>query len=120
MRTLQLVVLGLVLLCSRAIAEDVYVYNDRGRRDPFVPLVGAKTQTLSPLTEVMTIEDIYLQGIAGDSKGERIAILNGEMLKKGDQVGRVTLKDIQETKIIVLIDNDEFELDIYQEGKVGR
>jgi len=63
----------------------------------------------------MSIEDVKLQGIASDSMGKRAAILNGEMIKEGETIGRVTLAKISKNKVTLLIDSDQYTLNIYGE-----
>ncbi|MBL7155947.1 MAG: hypothetical protein ISS90_02270 [Candidatus Omnitrophica bacterium] len=96
-------------------AETVFIYNNRGRRDPFVPLVGDTSGVVGSLEDVMSIEDVELNGLASTSTGEKIAILNGEMVKEGQSVGRLTLKKVLDAKVIILIDDVEYELNIQEE-----
>jgi len=110
----------LLLTCSTSVAEEAYIYDNRGKRDPFVPLVGVKVNIADSLEDVMNIDDVYLQGVAIDSKGARVAILNGEMIKEGDTSGRVALKKIAENSVTLSIDNDEYTINMYEEDKGGR
>jgi len=109
-----------LLTCSTSVAEEAYIYDNRGKRDPFVPLVGVKVNIADSLEDVMNIDDVYLQGVAIDSKGARVAILNGEMIKEGDTSGRVALKKIAENSVTLSIDNDEYTINMYEEDKGGR
>ncbi len=56
-------------------------YDSHSKRDPFVPLVGTHARASGSLEDVMSIEDVDLQGIANDSAGSRVAIINGEMIR---------------------------------------
>ena len=109
--------LGTITFFSIIHAEDSFVYQSHGRRDPFVPLVGASATVTDSLEDVMSIDDIRLQGLATDSSGKRAAILNGEMIKKGQTIGRVTVKEILEEKIVIMIDEDRYEIDIFEKEK---
>ena len=102
-------------LGSAVCAGDVFVYDSHGKRDPFVPLVGVTAQTIESLEDIMCIEDVSLQGIAHDSGGKRVAIINGELIKEGQTVGRITMKKILKDEITVIINGDEYKLNIYGE-----
>ena len=99
--------------CLALYSEEEYVYDSRGRRDPFVPLLGVTSGTVESLDDVISIDDINLQGIASDSAGKKAAIINGEMIKEGQTIGRVTLKKILHEKIILMIDEEEYKVNIY-------
>jgi len=103
------------LPCLAESSDTKYVYDSHGKRDPFVPLVGSdKAGSAESLEEVMSIDDVYLQGVASDSVGQKIAILNGQMIKEGQTIGRVTVKSISQNKVAILIDDREYELNIYE------
>ena len=97
--------------------EDSFAYNHRGKRDPFVPLVGAATaRTVASLEDVISIEDVSLQGLASDSAGRGAAILNGEMVREGQVVGHLTVKKISKDGVILIIDDEEYALNFNDEG----
>ena len=98
--------------------EEAYVYDSRGKRDPFIPLVGVAVTTVSSLDDVMSIEDVKLQGVASNAAGVQVAIINGEMIKEGEKSGRVTLKKIAKEKITILIDEESYEISLYSDKKI--
>jgi len=116
-KCLVFVLIYLVIAASLTLAEEVFIYESSGKRDPFVPLVGVNIQTTGSLEDVLSIEDVKLQGLAVDSAGKRAAIMNGEMVKEGETVGRVTVKKILRNRVIILIGEDEYDLNIYEESK---
>jgi len=96
--------------------EGSFAYIHHGKRDPFVPLVGtAKMRTSTSLEDVMSIEDVSLQGLASDSAGRGAAILNGEMIKEGQSVGHLTVKKISKDNVILVIDDEEYTLNFNDE-----
>jgi hypothetical protein len=104
---------------SLSLAEDGdYLYDSHGRRDPFVPLVGITATAASSLDDVLSIEDVKFQGIASDASGMQVAILNGEMIREGERSGRVTLKNISNESIIILIDDEQYEISLYFDKKI--
>ena len=105
----------LLSLSTGAYAGGAEAYDGHGRRDPFVPLLGITTMAIGSLDDVLNIEDVDVQGIASNSEGARVAILNGEMVKEGQTAGRVTVKRISKDGIIIIIDGAEYALSIYGE-----
>lgn len=72
------------------------LYNAGGRRDPFVPLVSQTTrQTASGLVGVQSIDEISIQGIIYDPKKGSMVIVNGSLLKEGEEEGAVKVLKIQ-------------------------
>lgn len=118
MRKVLLFILAILVLAEThvfAVTEEIFIYESRGKRDPFVPLVGVTAQAAGSLEDVMSIDDVKLQGFASDSTGKKAAILNGEMVREEETVGRVTVKSISRNKVIIMLDEDAYELDIYGE-----
>jgi len=94
--------------------EAPFAYDHGGKRDPFVPLVGtATTRRVESLEDIMSIEDVRLQGIASDSTGKKAVIINGEMVREGRGGGRLTVKKILKNEVVLTIDNEEYRLSIY-------
>ncbi|RKY42968.1 MAG: hypothetical protein DRP85_01180 [Candidatus Makaraimicrobium thalassicum] len=99
--------------CSSGVASE---YNAFGRRDPFVPLVGVPREgTKGGILGILTIDDVVLQGIVVGPDGARNAIINGEVLKEKDRVERLFVESIGDNTVTVKIDDDRFELKLYEE-----
>lgn len=109
-------ILFLLLFSTVAYAESAYVYDSHGKRDPFVPLVGVKAAAVSSLEDIMSIEDVNLQGVAAGARGKMFVIINGEMLKEGETVGRLTVKKISKSGVKLVIDGSEHTINVYEEG----
>ena len=107
----------LFILCIlfSAVAEEQFLYDGKGKRDPFVPLVGITATSVESLQDIMTIEDVDLQGIAYDAKGRVVAIINGEMVRIGEGGGRLIVKGISDDNVTLSIDDEEYVLNIYAE-----
>ena len=104
------------LACTAFSGEGSFTYYNAGKRDPFVPLIGIQTRTAGSLEDVMSVDEIELQGTALDAGGRQIVILNNEMVREGETVGRVTVKRVLSDKVILDIDGDSYELCIYEES----
>ncbi len=100
---------------EKEIQSESYIYDHRGKRDPLVPLVGLTSGKIESLDDIMSIDDVILQGIAIDSTGRKTVIVNGEMVKEGGGGGRLIVKKILKNEVILVIDNEEHRLSIYEE-----
>lgn len=97
-------------------SADAFEYESRGKRDPFIPLVGAEKPAAARLVDITSIEDIKLDGIALGAKGEAAAIINGELVKSGDKVGDITVRSITKTTVTLIIGGKAHELKLPEEG----
>lgn len=109
-------VLGLVIVnCSAMSEETAFKYESRGRRDPFVPLVGvAGVGTVGGLHGVSSIDDISFQGVVLSPDGKKAAIINGEIFKEGDIIGRVQVVSVGENEVTLKIDERTHRLTLYE------
>ena len=113
-----IVLFAVSVLVALSLAEaGNYEYNSRGRRDPFLPLLGSERVTASMLQDVTAIEDVKLEGIASGSQGNLIAILDGQMVKQGEKFGIVEIKEITKNSVRLLIGGKEYKLVLPEEGK---
>jgi hypothetical protein len=62
------------------------VYDDHGKRDPFVPLVSS-TGMVVTYDEDLSVNDLVLEGIVSDASGNNAAIVNGKVVKAQDHIG---------------------------------
>jgi hypothetical protein len=100
---------------SRGADEEGFVYNDKGRRDPFMPLITRHVKVATGLDTVQAVDDILLEGIVWDSGGESIAIMNGIIVREGERYGVLSIDKIHETSVEIFIDNIRHELNLTEE-----
>ncbi len=112
-----------IVICNAAYTQETYIYDSRGKRDPFVSLISIvpppeEKKIIESLEDIVSIEDarlyVRLQGIAHDASGKKVAILNGEMVKEGETIGRLTVKRIFKNGVTLSIDKKEHKLNIYE------
>ncbi len=118
----QMLLLGLIAAAIVAIALQTavcetksFVYDSHQKKDPFVPLFGVKSQGASS-REIISIDDVEFQGVATNAAGERIVIINGEMLKKGSVLDSLTVIEILKNKAVISIRDREHILSLYEKG----
>ena len=95
--------------------EEKFEYRSFGRRDPFVPLVGIKKKAgASGIMSVLTVDDISLEGILVNSDGTKSVIMNGDILRVGEQKGRVKVEAITVNAVKVKINEAVYDIKLYQ------
>ena len=67
-------------------AQESFVYDDHGNRDPFVPLVSS-TGLVVTYDEDLSVNDLVLEGVVADASGDNLAIVNGKVVKVQDHIG---------------------------------
>jgi len=87
--------LYLVVAAQTVQAQEVksFVYDEHGKRDPFAPIVSASGVFIAYDAD-MTATDMSLEGLVIDAKGNNLAIINGKIVKTGDQVGAYTVETV--------------------------
>jgi len=76
-------------------SDERFRYDDGGKRDPFVPLLTGKSQR-EGLMAVRKETDINLEGIIWDPDGTSFVVINGEVLRKGQEAYLVRIEEISE------------------------
>ncbi len=104
-----------VLVPLEANAESLQ-YDAHGRRDPFVPLVGAEKPSMTKLSEITSVEDMKLEGIVSGAKGEMAAMMNGEIIKVNDKIGDIVVKSITGAGVTLTVGGKEYKLKLPEEG----
>ena len=80
--------------------EQGYVYDDHGKRDPFVPLVSSAGMLISYDAD-LAVNDLSLEGIVADAKGNNVAIVNGRIVRPQDHIGPYVVD-------VIAVDHVEF------------
>jgi hypothetical protein len=98
------------LLTASTDEEKEFTYDSKGKRDPFVSVIATRVENYASLENIENAEDLILEGIIWDPKGESVAILNGVILKEGDVVSTISILKIAPDKITLTINNREHEI----------
>ncbi len=97
-------------------AQEQFVYDSKGKRDPFIPLVTPDGRLLNLDTE-QAKGALNLEGIIYDEKGVSYAIVNGAVVKIGDTVDGNQVLRIEDKKVIFIKDGNPFEMELKEEEK---
>ena len=115
-KTLIIICLVFVATCVvYAQREEVFIYDSKGKRDPFLSLVSPEGFLIN-LESTGDTSEIILEGIIYDPRGSSYAIINAEVVAPGDTIGRFEVIDIKKNKIILLRDGERIEVKL-EEGK---
>lgn len=98
---------------------NVFKYEAKGKRDPFIPLIGQEKGVRAGLENISSIQDLNLEGIAVGPTGKNIAILNGQMVKEKDKFGALEIKKISPKSIELSIEGTGYTLTL-QEPEKGK
>lgn len=105
-----------IILAPLASAEDSLVYKAGGRRDPMIPLVTPQG-LIRDIKSQSGHNGLSLEGIIYDAQHSSLAVINGEILKAGDNIGEVKILDIQEDRVMILKDNQVQEIRLEEEER---
>ena len=94
--------------------EKPFVYDDQGRRDPFLRLVTSGGAIVNYDRDV-TVTDMVLEGIIAGDDNKNIAIINGIILQTGDKIGLYVIKDIKATSVIIQKGEERYSLKLKKE-----
>jgi hypothetical protein len=96
---------------------EQFRYDAHGKRDPAVPLIGQdKPGGAIPFSEIISPDDVKLEGIAGVMSGNKIAIINGEIVREGFVSGEIEVKKIMKKSVILTISGKEYDIPLPEEG----
>ena len=98
-------------------AQGVFGYEPKGRRDPFVPLIGQERAAGTGLESVASFDDLKLEGIAVGARGRQVAIINGQMVKEKDKFGALLIKKISRRSVELSIEGRDHTLTLQEPEK---
>ena len=97
-------ILGLILSHFPMAFAEEFRYDSHGHRDPFVPVLKANTSAKLGHTE------FHLQGIVIDPNGGSFAVVNGQVLREGDEFEGFFLKKIESNRVLFENEGAGFEV----------
>lgn len=95
--------------------EEPFIYDSKGKRDPFIPLIGKGAEFLFTEVAVGSMEGIYLEGVVWDPVDGSLAIINGEIAAEGDIVGGFKVKEIKKEEVVLVKEGEEFIITLIEE-----
>lgn len=105
---------GIIVCENGATAGEEVSYSARGRRDPFTPLVTQAVRAASGLSGIESIEEVTIEGIVYDPKNGSVVVLNGSVLKEGEEAGNFKVLQIKPDGAWFLINGTKVFKPMYQ------
>src|SRR3989338_6761834 len=103
-----------LLLCKIAFAQEGFIYDHKGKRNPFIPLVTQEGR-LMKLDKEEAKGDLSIEGIIYDKYGRSFAIVNSSVVGVGDAVGGYQVLRVEENKVIFIKEGQVVEVDLKKE-----
>ena len=97
-------------------AQEEFVYDAKGRRNPFIPLVTPEGR-LVKLDREETKSDLLLEGIIYDKHGRSFAIVNSFVVGVGDSIDEYQVLKIEPNKVILIKNGQTTEIALKKEGE---
>ena len=105
---------GMISAVSADAAEE-NLYSSHGKRDPFFPLVSQARRESAGLLGVQNVEDLEVQGVVYDPKNGSVVIVNGSVLREGEEMGSVKILKVTPEGAEFLVNGVEAFKPVYQE-----
>jgi hypothetical protein len=104
------------IIFTAVFAQGEFVYQDRGKRNPFIRLVTPEGRLLK-LDKLDTAAPggLTIEGIIYDKAGRSFAIVNAEVVGIGDSVGNYQVLKIFENKVVFIKDGIPLEVELTKE-----
>ncbi len=98
-------------------AQDEFIYDAKGKRDPFIALVTPDGRLLKwEKEETVSGSGLLLEGIVYDEHGLSYALVNGEVVRVSDKVGDYQVLKIEKNKVIFIKGGQTLEVELKEEG----
>ena len=88
--------------------EEPFIYTDKGKRDPFIPLVDENGRYLLDNEEFCTFDDLNLSGILWDPEGKSSALINNQIVKIGESIGGFKVTNVTKDSVVLFKDGKEY------------
>jgi len=100
--------------CALSFAQEDFIYDAKGERNPFMPLVTS-SGVLIKLRPRSISGGLDLEGIIYDEISMSYAIVNGSVVKVGEFVDEYQVLKILDDKVIFIKDGQPFEVKLKKE-----
>jgi len=116
---LALLVFSWASWSSISSAQQEFIYDAQGKRNPFIPLVSSDGRYLQ-LDQEQTAqkkEELVLEGIIYDKYGISYAVVGGEVVRIGDNIRDYQVLKIEKSKVVFIKDGQLKTVEIIKEEK---
>ena len=115
--TIAIIVFLVLTFKLLSFAESDFVYDAKGKRNPFIPLVTNEGRLIKlDKEEEKGSTDLAIDGIIYDKSGLSYAIINAAVVGVGDYVGEYRVLKVESDRVVFLKQDQIREVFITQEG----
>lgn len=97
-------------------AQEEYIYKPQGLRDPFSPLVTPDGRLVN-LDVIKGVTVLKVEGIIYDKRPYSYAVVNGLVVKTGDEIDGYQVLKIEKEKVIFVKDGKTLEAELKKGGE---
>jgi len=108
------IILIFVFLAATCFGQENFNYDSKGKRDPFMALVTSQGYVIN-VEEELFASEMNLEGIIFDAQGQSLAIINGKVVKTGDNIGTYAVIEITASKVTLAKDAEKYILELKKE-----
>lgn len=101
MRIFLIVISALFLVLPYALGVEVFKYDQKNKRDPFIPLVDKDGNLLPEIRSATEVVELNLEGIVWSETGDSYAIINGAVLRAGEIIGNYKVERVERSRVIL-------------------
>ncbi len=116
MKQMLWIIVFLFLNIFNLYAQEEYIYDSQGKRDPMLPLISKEGVILLTKDKV-GLSDLYLEGIMYDPGGNSFILVNGKVFKKGDVIDAFKIEEIKEEEVSLSKEDKTYQLKLIKENK---
>lgn len=102
---------------SDNLPQRSFSYDAKGKRNPFIPLVGSDGRLIRLEKEEESKSDLSVEGIIFDKQGRSYALVNGSVAEIGDMIGEYQVLKILEDKVTFIKEGLTIDVRIKKEGE---
>ena len=107
----------IVCSISALFAQEPFVYDAKGKRNPFIPLVIPNGMLMQLDKEEVSSGELKVEGIIYAKRGRSFAIINGNVVGVGDYVDDYQILKIEENKVTLIRNGETREIEFTKEEK---
>lgn len=103
------------LILAPGQVKEPFIYNDRGKRDPMVPLVDKDGRYLLSGEEFYSFSNLRLSGILWDPLGKSSALINNQIIKVGESIWGFKVINITKDSVTFFKDGKDYIIRLSEE-----
>jgi len=108
-------------LCPNIIHSetDSFIYDSKGRRDPFSIVVALKIEEFDkdPSAKLLELSQIEIQGILWDSASP-LVMVKDEILSVGEEINQAKILEIDPNQVILEYKGEKITLTVIEEEEI--